>query len=55
MASRDPITSLSDHKESIKRHVRNILNFMVLSTGEHAMLRFQMVADNAGHRIEHVL
>lgn len=55
MVYRDPITSLSDLKESIERHVRNIPQFMLLSTVEHAILRFQTVADNGGHHIEHVL
>ena len=55
MVYRDPIISLSDFKESIERHVRNIPQFMLLSTVEYAILHFQMVADNGGHHIEHVL
>ena len=51
----DPIRSLSDLKDSIARHVRNIPKHTLQSTTEHAMLRFQMVADNDGHHIEHVL
>ncbi|GFW93719.1 hypothetical protein TNCV_4542461 [Trichonephila clavipes] len=51
----DPIASLSDLKESIERHVRNIPQCMLLSTVEHAILRFQMVADNGRQNIEHVL
>ena len=52
---RDPITSLSDLRENIECHVRNILQFMLLSIVEYAILSFQMVADNGGHHIEHVL
>ena len=55
MVYRDPIISLSDLKEGIERYVRNIPLFMLLSTVEHANLFFQMVADNGGHHIEHVL
>ena len=55
MVYRDPIIFLSDLKESIKGHVRNILQFMLLSTIEHAIFRFQMVAANGGDHIEHVL
>ena len=54
MFYRDPITSLSDSKESIERHVRNIHQFMLLSAVKHAILCFQMVADNGQHYIEHV-
>ena len=55
MVYRDPITSLSDLKENVERHVRNIPQFMLHSTVEYAILRFKMVADNSGHPIEHVL
>ena len=55
MVYRDPITSLPDHKESIERHVHNIPQFMLLSTIEHAILRFQMVVDNGRRHIKHVL
>ena len=55
MAYHDPITSLSDLKESTEHHVHNISQFMLLSTVEHAILSFQMVADNGGHHTEHVL
>ena len=53
MVYRELITSLSDFKDSIERYVHNILQFMLLSTVEHDIL--QMVADNGGHHIEHVL
>ena len=55
MVYRDSITSLSDHKESTERYVGNIPQFMLLLTVEHAILRFQMVANNEGHHIEYVL
>ena len=50
-----PITSLSDLKESVELHVRNIPQFMLPTTIEYEILRFQMIADNGSHRIEHVL
>ena len=43
MVYSDPITSLSDLKESIESHVRSIPQFMLLSTVKHTILRFQMV------------
>ena len=49
----DPIRSLYDLKESIGCHVRNIPQFMLLSTIEHKILCFQMVADNGGHHRYH--
>ena len=53
---RDPISFLSDLKENLERApVRNIPQFMLLSTVEYAFLRFEMVADNDEHHIEHVL
>ena len=55
MVYRDPITSLSDLKENIDRHVRIIPQMMLLSTVEYEILRFQMVADNGGHHNEHAL
>ena len=55
MVYRDPITSLYDLKESIECHVRKIPQFILLLTVEHAILRFQMVEDNGGRHIEHVL
>ena len=51
----DPITSLSDLKDSVKRHVRNIPQFMLPTTVEYEISRFQMVADNSEYHIEHVL
>ena len=37
MVYRDPITSLFDLKEIIEGHVRNIPQFMLISTVEHAL------------------
>ncbi|GFU69037.1 hypothetical protein TNCV_3785581 [Trichonephila clavipes] len=51
----DLITSQSDIKESIERIVPYIVQFMLLSTVDRAVLRFQRVADNGGQHIEHVL
>ena len=55
MVYHDPITSLSDFKESLERHVRNIPQFMLPTTIEYEILRLQMVKDNDGHHIEHLL
>ena len=45
MVYHDPITSLSNLRESIERFVCSILQFMLHSTIEHVILCFQMVAD----------
>ena len=55
MIYRDLITSLSDLKENIEQNVRNIPQFVLLSTVECAILSLQMVEDNGGHHVEHVL
>ena len=49
------ITSLSDLKESVERHVYNIPQFMQPATVKYEILHFQMAVDNAGHHIGHVL
>ena len=49
------ITSLSDLKESVKCYMRSIPQFMLCTTVEYEILGFQMVADNDGHVIGHVL
>ena len=51
MAYHDPITSLSDLKESTEHHVHNISQFMLLPTVEHAILRLQILADNGGQQV----
>ena len=55
MVYRDPKAFLFDFKGSIERHVPNILQFMLFSTVEHAILHFQMVADDGQFHNEHVL
>ena len=55
MVYHDSITSLCNLKESVECHVRNIAQFMQPTTVEYENLRFQMVEDNGGHHIEHVL
>lgn len=51
MVYRDPITSVSDLKNSLERYVGNIPLHTLLSTVEHAILLFQMVAENDEHYI----
>ena len=34
--------------------MRNIPQFIVPTTSQYEILRFQMIADNGGHHIEHV-
>ena len=55
MVYRDPITSLSDLKEIVELHVPNIPQCMLFLTVEYAISRFQIIAVNGGHHIEHVL
>ena len=55
MIYHNPITSLSDLKQSIERHVHSIPQSMLPTTVEYEILRFEMVADNVGQHIEHVL
>ena len=40
MVYHDPITSLSDLKESVEHPVRNIPHFMMPTTVEYEILRF---------------
>lgn len=55
LVSRDNPRTLPDLKDSISQHVRNISPNTLRSAVEHALLRFQMVADNDGRHVEHVL
>ena len=55
MVYSDPITSLSDIKENVERHLCDISPFILLSTAEYEILHFQMVADSDGHHIKPVL
>ena len=54
MVYHDPITSLSDLKENVERHVRNIPQFILPKLVEYEILLFQIGADNNRHHIEHV-
>ncbi|GFT94885.1 uncharacterized protein TNCV_1471921 [Trichonephila clavipes] len=47
--------TLPDLKDSISRHVLSISQNTLRSTVEHAILRFQIVAENDGHHVEHLL
>ncbi|GFV71675.1 uncharacterized protein TNCV_3534651 [Trichonephila clavipes] len=47
--------TLPDLKHSISRHVLNMSKNTLRSTVEHAILRFQIVAENDGHHVEPLL
>ncbi|GFX29893.1 uncharacterized protein TNCV_4750211 [Trichonephila clavipes] len=51
----DQPKTLPGLKDSISRHVLNISQNTLQSTVEHAILRFQIVAENYGHHVEHLL
>ncbi|GFX49148.1 uncharacterized protein TNCV_5041421 [Trichonephila clavipes] len=55
LISCDQPKTLPDLKDSISRHVLNISQNTLRSTVEHAILRFQKVAENDGHHVEHLL
>ncbi|GFV91679.1 transposable element tc3 transposase [Trichonephila clavipes] len=55
LVSCDQPKTLPDLKDSISRHVLNIFQNTLRSTVEHAILRFQTVAENDGHPVEHLL
>ncbi|GFT24852.1 uncharacterized protein TNCV_3021381 [Trichonephila clavipes] len=55
LVSCDQPKTLPDLKDSISRHVLNISQNTLRSTVEHAILRFQIVAENDGHHVEHLL
>ncbi|GFU55435.1 uncharacterized protein TNCV_2550231 [Trichonephila clavipes] len=55
LVSCDQPKTLPDLKDSISRHVLNISQNTLRSTVEHAILRFQIVAENDGHPVEHLL
>lgn len=55
LVSRDNPRTLPDLKDSISQHVRNISPNTLRSAVEHALLRIQIVADNNGNHVEHVL
>ncbi|GFU63903.1 uncharacterized protein TNCV_4204201 [Trichonephila clavipes] len=54
LVSCDQPRTLPDLKESISRLVLNISQNTLRSTVEHAILRFQIVAENDGHNFEHL-
>ncbi|GFT07403.1 transposable element tc3 transposase [Trichonephila clavipes] len=49
LVSCDQPRTLPDLKDSISRHVLNISQNTLRSTGEHVILRFQIVAENGPH------
>ncbi|GBM61978.1 hypothetical protein AVEN_140522-1 [Araneus ventricosus] len=55
LISRDNPRTLPNFKNSFLRHVLNISQNTLRSTVEHGILRLQMVAENDGSRVEHVL
>ncbi|GFU35820.1 transposable element tc3 transposase [Trichonephila clavipes] len=60
LVSCDQPKTLSDLKDSISQHILNISQNTLRSTvcvcvWEHAILRFQIVAENDGHHVEHLL
>ncbi|GFX97457.1 uncharacterized protein TNCV_2840171 [Trichonephila clavipes] len=54
LVSCDQPRTLPDLKDSISRHVLNISQNTLRSTVENAILRFQIVAENDGHNVEHL-
>ncbi|GBN41565.1 hypothetical protein AVEN_172920-1 [Araneus ventricosus] len=55
LVSRDNPRTLPDLKDRISKHVLSISQNTLRSTVEHAILRFQMVAENDGRNVDHVL
>ncbi|GFW13952.1 uncharacterized protein TNCV_4700871 [Trichonephila clavipes] len=55
LVSCDQPRTLPDLKDSISQHVFNISQNTLWSTVEHAILRFQVIAENDGHHVEHLL
>ncbi|GFW10068.1 transposable element tc3 transposase [Trichonephila clavipes] len=55
LVSCDQPKTLPDLKDSISRHVLNISQNTLRSTVEHAILMFQIVAENDGHHVQHLL
>ncbi|GBO20091.1 hypothetical protein AVEN_21820-1 [Araneus ventricosus] len=50
-----PIAHLAELKARIAQHILNVTPETLLSVVEHAVSRFQLVAENGGQCIEHVL
>ncbi|GFS61082.1 transposable element tc3 transposase [Trichonephila clavipes] len=55
LVSCDQPRTLPDLKDSISRHVLNMSQNTLRSMVEHAILRFQIVAENDGHHVEPLL
>ncbi|NSX83578.1 hypothetical protein GOM44_04430 [Wolbachia endosymbiont of Atemnus politus] len=52
---RGPIQNLAELKTRITQHIHNITPDTLRSVVEHAVSRFQLVAENGGQHIEHLL
>ncbi|GBN59853.1 hypothetical protein AVEN_111687-1 [Araneus ventricosus] len=50
-----PIAHLAELKARIAQHILNMTPETLRSVVEHAVSRFQLVAENGGQHIEHVL
>ncbi|GBO00449.1 hypothetical protein AVEN_185088-1 [Araneus ventricosus] len=50
-----PIAHLAELKARITQHILNVTPETLRSVVEHAVSRFQLVAENGGQHIEHVL
>ncbi|GBM66465.1 hypothetical protein AVEN_146293-1 [Araneus ventricosus] len=50
-----PIAHLAELKARIEQHILNVTPETLRSVVEHAVSRFQLVAENVGQHIEHVL
>ncbi|GFX71239.1 uncharacterized protein TNCV_3410091 [Trichonephila clavipes] len=55
LVSSDQPRTLPDLKDSISRHVLDISHNTLRSMVKYAILRFQIVAENDGHHVEHLL
>ncbi|GFY07979.1 uncharacterized protein TNCV_2580111 [Trichonephila clavipes] len=55
LVSCDQPRTLPDLKDSISRYVLDMSQNTLRSTVEHAILRFQIVAENDGHHVEPLL
>ncbi|GFT22321.1 uncharacterized protein TNCV_3273171 [Trichonephila clavipes] len=55
LVSCDQPRTLPDLKDNISRHILDMSQNTLRSTVEHAILRFQIVAENDGHHVEPLL
>ncbi|GBN56822.1 hypothetical protein AVEN_33068-1 [Araneus ventricosus] len=51
----NPIAHLAELKARIAQHILNVIPETLRSVVEHAVSRFQLIAENGGQHIEHVL